>query len=56
MRDEKPKPTDESAGAMSSEDAPSHEAGAPPIGDEEQEQGQTSHPAPEDDVGVGENR
>jgi hypothetical protein len=30
----------------------SGERATPPIGDEDQEPGQTSHPAPEEDVGV----
>jgi hypothetical protein len=31
---------------------PTNATGAPPISDEDQHEGQTSHPAPDDDVGV----
>ena len=35
------------------EDVPSPAQGTPEIGDEEQREGQTQHPAPDDDVGGG---
>jgi hypothetical protein len=44
--------SEDDPGVPSGEDVPSHEQGTPPIGGEEQEKGQTSHPAPADDVGV----
>lgn len=44
---------EDAADVPGSEDTPSHEVGTPPLSGEDQEQGQTSHPAPADDFGVG---
>ena len=47
-----PEVTEDDRGVMSSEDAPSKEKGTPSISGEDQDQGKTTHPAPESDVGV----
>ncbi|MDQ3857547.1 MAG: hypothetical protein M3327_03730 [Actinomycetota bacterium] len=46
-----PQVSQDDPGVMKSEDAPSKEKGTPEIGGEDQEQGQTAYPAPEEDVG-----
>ena len=48
-----PEVSQDDPGVMSSEEAPSKEKGTPRISGEDQEQGKTTHPAPEDDVGGG---
>jgi hypothetical protein len=48
-----PEVSQDDPGVMSSEDAPSKEKGTPSISGEDQDQGKTTHPAPESDVGVG---
>ncbi len=45
-----PQVSEDDPGVMRSEDAPSKERGTPKIGGEDQEQGQTAYPAPEEDV------
>ena len=51
-----PQVSQDDPGVVSSEDAPSKEKGTPKISGEDQRQGQTTQPAPEDDVGVGDER
>ncbi len=48
-----PEVSEDDPGVMSSEDAPSKEKGTPSISGEDQDQGKTTHPGPESDVGVG---
>ena len=48
-----PQVSQDDPGVVRSEDAPSKEAGTPPLSGEDQRQGQTTHPAPEEDAGVG---
>ena len=48
-----PQVSQDDPGVMKSEDAPSKEKGTPPVSGEDQHQGKTTHPAPEEDVGVG---
>ena len=49
-----PQVSQDDPGVMTSEDAPSKEKGTPEVSGEDQRQGQTTQPAPEGDVGVGE--
>ena len=51
-----PQVSQDDPGVVSSEDAPSKEKGTPKISGEDQRQGQTTQPASEDDVGVGDER
>ncbi len=50
---ESPGPGHPAEGASDPGGHPSPTEGTPVIGDEDQQLGQTSHPAPDDDVGVG---
>jgi hypothetical protein len=56
MREERPKPTDKTAGAMSSEETPRPRGRGATIGDKDQDEDKTTEPAPEDVMGVGGNR
>ncbi|MDQ3857091.1 MAG: hypothetical protein M3327_01370 [Actinomycetota bacterium] len=47
-----PQVSQDDPGVVRSEDAPSKETGTPEISGEDQRQGKTTHPAPDEDVGV----
>ncbi len=56
MTVDKPQPTDETGSVLPSDEAPSKEAGTPPISGPDEHTGETSHPAPDSDVGVSDKR
>ena len=52
MNEENTGQSEDDPGVPSGDQVPGHEQGTPPISADEQKKGQTSQPAPDDDVGV----